>query len=75
MLWLQDHSVLHFHTRQPEVALNDNPCSAAVCVEVMSSCHTMHACMQVLEAIFVFCCVWSIGACVVQKPGCEDRDR
>lgn len=31
--------------------------------------------MQVLEAIFVFCCVWSLGACVVQRPGCEDRDR
>ena len=31
--------------------------------------------LQVLEAIFVFCCVWSLGACVVQKPGCEDRDR
>ena len=31
--------------------------------------------MQVLEAIFVFCCVWSLGACVIQRPGCEDRDR
>ncbi|DBA95316.1 TPA: Dynein heavy chain cytoplasmic [Trebouxia sp. C0006] len=30
---------------------------------------------NVLEAIFVFCCVWSLGACIVQRPGCEDRDR
>lgn len=32
-------------------------------------------CVQVLEAIFVFSCVWSLGACVIQRPGCDDRDR
>ncbi|MEW5308429.1 MAG: hypothetical protein WDW38_000392 [Sanguina aurantia] len=30
---------------------------------------------QVLEALFVFCVVWSIGAVMVQQPGAPDRDR
>ena len=29
----------------------------------------------VLEATFVFCLVWSLGASVIQKHGFNDRDR
>ena len=28
-----------------------------------------------LEAVFIFCLVWSVGAAVIQKPGVQDRDR
>lgn len=28
-----------------------------------------------MEALFVFCVVWSIGAVLVQKPDTPDRDR
>ena len=28
-----------------------------------------------LEALFLFCIVWSCGAAIVQRPGCDDRDR
>lgn len=31
--------------------------------------------MQVLEALFVNCVVWSIGAAIVQRPGTDDRTR
>ncbi|WIA10356.1 hypothetical protein OEZ85_010548 [Tetradesmus obliquus] len=30
---------------------------------------------QVLDALFVFCCVWSIGALLVQRPEAKERDR
>jgi dynein heavy chain len=30
---------------------------------------------QVLEGLFIFCCVWSIGACLVQRPEAKERDR
>lgn len=30
---------------------------------------------QVLEGLFIFCCVWSIGACLVQHPEAKERDR
>ena len=30
---------------------------------------------QVLEAAFLFCCTWSLGAALVQVPGEEDQDR
>jgi len=30
---------------------------------------------QILEALFIFCCVWSIGAVIVQRPEYTDRDR
>ncbi|KAL2608324.1 hypothetical protein R1flu_026897 [Riccia fluitans] len=30
---------------------------------------------QGLEATFIFCVVWSIGASIVQSPSCKDRDR
>lgn len=33
------------------------------------------ACVQVRTALFVFCCVWSVGALVVQQPEAKDRDR
>ena len=31
--------------------------------------------MQILEAMFIFCVVWSCGAALVQRPQLEDRDR
>jgi dynein heavy chain len=31
--------------------------------------------MQTLEALFVFCVVWSCGAVIVQRPGSQDRER
>jgi dynein heavy chain, axonemal len=31
--------------------------------------------MKVVEALFIYCIVWSCGAAVVQRPGSEDRDR
>ena len=31
--------------------------------------------MQVLEALYLQCCVWSVGAAVVQTPEAPDRDR
>lgn len=37
--------------------------------------HPRMADPQVLEALFVFCVMWSIGACVVQRPDAADRDR
>jgi dynein heavy chain len=30
---------------------------------------------QTLEAVFIFCLVWSLGAAVVQKGSVQDRDR
>ncbi|GLI59150.1 hypothetical protein VaNZ11_000978 [Volvox africanus] len=30
---------------------------------------------QILEAIFLFCTIWSLGAALVQRPECPDRDR
>ncbi|KXZ49756.1 DHC2 protein [Gonium pectorale] len=30
---------------------------------------------QILEAIFIFCTIWSLGAALVQRPDCPDRDR
>jgi dynein heavy chain, axonemal len=30
---------------------------------------------QVLEGLFIFCCMWSIGACLVQRPDAQERDR
>jgi dynein heavy chain len=36
--------------------------------------HALH-CLQVRSALFIFCCVWSIGALVVQQPEAKDRDR
>lgn len=30
---------------------------------------------QVLEALFIFATVWSLGAAIVQRPGYADRDR
>lgn len=30
---------------------------------------------QVLEAVYLQCCMWSIGAAVVQTPQAPDRDR
>ena len=30
---------------------------------------------QVLEALYLQCCVWSVGATVVQTPEAPDRDR
>ena len=37
----------------------------------------LHApgCLQVLDALFVFCCVWSVGALLVQRPEAKERDR
>lgn len=32
-------------------------------------------CVQVLDALFLFCCVWSIGALLVQRPEAKERDR
>eukprot|EP00879_Flechtneria_rotunda_P023496 GHRR01024855.1.p2 GENE.GHRR01024855.1~~GHRR01024855.1.p2 ORF type:complete len:118 (+),score=29.60 GHRR01024855.1:423-776(+) len=32
-------------------------------------------CLQVMDALFIFCCVWSIGALLVQRPEAKDRDR
>jgi hypothetical protein len=28
-----------------------------------------------LEALFIYCLVWSCGAALVQQPGATDRDR
>ena len=36
---------------------------------------TLSCVLQALEAIFLFCVVWSCGAAIVQRPGAEDRDR
>jgi dynein heavy chain len=30
---------------------------------------------QVLEGLFIFCCVWSIGTCLVQRPEAKERER
>lgn len=30
---------------------------------------------QVLEGLFLFCCVWSLGACLVQRPEARERER
>nr|Q9SMH3.1 RecName: Full=Dynein-1-alpha heavy chain, flagellar inner arm I1 complex; AltName: Full=1-alpha DHC; AltName: Full=Dynein-1, subspecies f [Chlamydomonas reinhardtii]CAB56598.1 1-alpha dynein heavy chain [Chlamydomonas reinhardtii] len=30
---------------------------------------------QILEAIFIFCTIWSLGAAIVQRPESPDRDR
>jgi len=30
---------------------------------------------QVLEGLFIFCCVWSLGACLVQRPEAKERER
>lgn len=30
---------------------------------------------QVRGALFIFCCMWSIGALLVQQPDVKDRDR
>ena len=31
--------------------------------------------VQVLEALYMQCCVWSVGAAMVQTPEAQDRDR
>ncbi|GMH41526.1 hypothetical protein BSKO_09436 [Bryopsis sp. KO-2023] len=30
---------------------------------------------QILEALFLYCIVWSVGALLIEKPGIEDRHR
>jgi dynein heavy chain len=30
---------------------------------------------QTLEGLFIFCCVWSVGACLLQRPDVHERDR
>lgn len=37
--------------------------------------HPRMADPQILEAVFIFCVVWSLGACIVQRPDAPDRDR
>jgi dynein heavy chain len=31
--------------------------------------------LKVLEALFIFCMMWSLGAMLVQRSDCKDRDR
>lgn len=31
--------------------------------------------LQIIEATFIFCCVWSLGAVIAQEVGLPDRDR
>lgn len=28
-----------------------------------------------MEGLFLFCCVWSLGACLVQRPDAKERER
>ena len=30
---------------------------------------------QVMEGLFLFCCVWSLGACLVQRADAKERER
>ncbi|PNH08033.1 Dynein-1-alpha heavy chain, flagellar inner arm I1 complex [Tetrabaena socialis] len=51
---------------------------------VTQLCNLLHATIndhprmsdpQILEALFIFCTVWSLGAALVQRAECPDRDR
>lgn len=35
----------------------------------------MAGCLQVRTALFIFCCVWSVGALIVQQPEAKDREK
>lgn len=42
---------------------------------LLFACHLSCAQCQTLEALFIFCLVWSIGAGIVQSGVVRDRDR
>jgi len=45
------------------------------CPEALSFFCPVAALLQVRGALFVYCCVWSIGALLVQQPEARERDR
>lgn len=49
--------------------------SSLLCLYAPSALQDLVLWLQVLDALFLFCCVWSIGALLVQRPEAKERNR